>query len=136
MYERELLLSSYYLFNDGLCHIDFSNVIEELSPAGENASSAKADEVAEPQRFLTNQDLEEFFRERLAGSPPFAGVEEKISHLDTWEGQAQFLQIFQDQRIYQKLRQAGDDRALVFQFAKGKFKARRRSIMPAECKYY
>ncbi len=173
LFERELLISSYYLFNDGLCHIDFSNMVKEdswaarielpFSPSDETAQEGRAGlcarhlpdfpEVASPQslqgsnkggssgkqearRLITHQDLELIFGRELAGSQPFAGVEEKISNLDTKEGQAQFLQLFQDQRLYQKLRQAGDDRALVFQFMKGKFRARRRSIMPAEYKFY
>jgi len=134
-FERELLLSSYYLFNDGLCHIDFSNLIEELSPAGENAGSAKPDELAEPQRFLTNQDLEQFFRERLAKLSPFDGADDKIGHLDTPEGQETFFKLWQDELLLKKLRQYGDDRALVFQFVKGKLKARRRGIIPAEYKF-
>jgi hypothetical protein len=42
----------------------------------------------------------------------------------------------QDELLMKKLRQSGDDRALVFRFIKGKLKAKRRSIIPTEYKFY
>lgn len=135
MFERELLLSSYYLFNHGLCHVDCGDFVKELLPAGISLPDQDADEGAE-QKPLPSQALKGFFQERLAGCPPFAGVDKKIDDLDTQEGQVKFLELFRDELLYKKLRQAGDDRALVFQFTKGKVKARRRGIIPTEYKFY
>ena len=133
MFERELLISAYYLFNHAPCHIDFSNLAKELVPAGPSLSAA---EEGREQKYLSSRVIDTFFQERLAGFPPFAGVAEKIQHLDTQEGQAQFLQLLQDDLLVKKLRQYGDDRALVFRFFKGKLKAKRRGIIPTEYKFY
>jgi Fe-S-cluster containining protein len=127
MWEHELLISSFYLFNHGSCHIDCSHLARELDAAPEAEGE---------QQYLANQLIDAFFQEHLAGSPPFNGVTEKIRQLDTQEGQAYFLQLLQDDRLAKKLRQAGDDRALVFQFKKGKLKAKRRGIVPTEYKFY
>lgn len=123
MWERELLISGYYLFNQAPCHIDFSNLAREL-------------EAGREQQPLPNQAMDAFFQERLAGFQPFAEAAENIQHLDTQEGQARFLQLLRDDLLVKKLRQDGDDRALVFQFVKGKLKARRRGIVPTEYKFY
>jgi hypothetical protein len=72
----------------------------------------------------------------MANCQPFAGASEKISHLDNPTGQVKFLQFMQDELLMKKLRQSGDDRALVFRFIKGKLKAKRRSIIPTEYKFY
>jgi Fe-S-cluster containining protein len=123
MWERELLISGFYLFNHAPCHLDFSNLAREL-------------EAGREQQPLPNQAMDTFFQERLAGFQPFQGVAEKIQHLDTQEGLAQFLQLLRDDLLVKKLRQDGDDRALVFRFVRGKLKARRRGIVPTEYKFY
>jgi Fe-S-cluster containining protein len=127
MWERELLISSFYLFNHGSCHIDCSNLAKEFDAE---------QEAGRERQYPANQVIDTFFREHLAGSPPFDGVAEKIRLLDTQEGQAHFLQLLRDDLLVKKLRQAGDDRALVFSFKKGKLKAKRRGIVPAEYKFY
>ena len=85
---------------------------------------------------MSNQVMDTFFYDRLATFPPFQGVDEKIQSLDTQEGQVRFLNLLQDDLLVKKLRQAGDDRALVFRFVKGKLQARRRGIVPTEYKFY
>ena len=72
----------------------------------------------------------------MAGCQPFAGLSEKIDHLDNREGQVEFLHLLQDDRLMKKLKQCGDDRALVFRFVKGKLQAKRRSLSPPEYKFY
>jgi Fe-S-cluster containining protein len=136
MWERERLISSFYLFNHAPCHLDFSNLTKELLQAASSLKGAESEERAEPRRSIPNQVLEHFFLERIARCHPFAGVSEKINHLNNPEGQAQFLQLLQDDRLLKKLKQAGDDRALVFRFAKGTLQARRRSLLPAEYHFY
>ena len=127
MWEREQLISSFYLFNHAACHIDCSHLAKELDVDPE---------AGQEQRYLANQVIDTFFQEHVAGSPPFSGVAEKIQILDTLEGQAQFLQLLRDDKLLKKLRQAGDDRPLVFRFKKGKLKAKRRGIIPTEYKFY
>jgi Fe-S-cluster containining protein len=127
MWEREQLISSFYLFNHATCHIDCSHLAKELYVDPE---------AGQEQRYLANQVIDTFFQEHVAGSPPFNGIAAKIQDLDTQEGQAEFLQLLQDDLLVKKLRQAGDDRALVFRVKKGKLKARRRGIIPTEYKFY
>jgi hypothetical protein len=80
--------------------------------------------------------IEHFFLKHIGKCQPFAGVSEKISHLDTREGQVEFLQFWQNDLLIKKLKKCGDDRALVFRFVKGKLQAKRRSLSPAEYKFY
>jgi Fe-S-cluster containining protein len=127
MWAREQLISSFFLFKHAACHIDFSTLAKELDTAPA---------AGQEQGYLANQKIDTFFLEHLAGSPPFNEAAEKIRHLDTREGQVQFLQLLQDDLLMKKLRQAGDDRALVFCFKKGKLKAKRRGIIPTEFKFY
>jgi len=151
MLERESLVTSYYLFGQGLCHIDFTELIPELLsgkrgeagvPAGSKLPGAAS--LPEPRPDLseekpapaTHQVLEEFFQGHIAGHPPFAAVSEKIAGLDSSEAQAQFLKSMQDDRLYKKLRQHSDDRALVFRFTNGRLKPMRRAVLPAEYKFY
>lgn len=136
MWERESLISSFYLFHHGPCHLDFSNLKAELLQAASSLNEAESEEKPEPWRLIPNQVLEHFFLDRIARCHPFAGVSEKIYHLNNPEGQEQFLHLLQDDRLLQKLKQAGNDRALVFRFAKGTLKARRRSLLPSEYHFY
>jgi len=136
MLEREVFISSFYLFNHGPCYIDFSNLIKELIPEASSPSEAKSAEGTEPLPPNPNQALEHFFQKRIANCQPFAGVMEKIYDLNDRVGQVRFLQLMQDEILMKKLMQSGDDRALVFQFIKGKLKARRRGIIPTEYKFY
>lgn len=136
MWERESLISSFSLFNHGPCHLDFGNLTGELVHAAASLPAEESEEIAEPGRFIPHQVLEGFFLERLAGLPPFAGISEKIQHLHTREGEAQFLQLLQDDLLLKKLKRSGVDRALIFRFVKGKLQARKRSLIPAAYKYY
>jgi Fe-S-cluster containining protein len=135
LYERELLLSSFFLFNHGACYLDVSTLLREGRQEAGGGGGAAATERPEPPPSSANQELDDFFTERVAVHPPFAGVGEKISRLDHPEGQAQFLRLFQDERLFRRLRQGGDDRVMVFRFKKGKLQARRRGILPAEYKF-
>jgi Fe-S-cluster containining protein len=135
LFEREMLLSAYYLFGHSPCHIDFSNFALELGPAGPKRPGAEPEAGPGRTGAITHQDLEQFFGERLAGLPPFAGAHDRIGNLDGREGQEQVLRLWQDDALLKKLGQFGDDRALVFRFKKGQLKGRRRSILPAEYKF-
>jgi Fe-S-cluster containining protein len=135
LFEQEMLLSAYYLFGHSPCHIDFGNFALEHEPAGPKRPGADPEAGPKRPRAITHQDLEQFFGERLAGLPPFAGAGDRIGNLDGQEGQEQVLRLWQDDRLLKKLRQYGDDRALVFRLKKGKLKGRRRSILPAEYKF-
>jgi Fe-S-cluster containining protein len=136
MWTRESLVSSFYLFNHGLCHIDFSNLIQELSHAARSHREADPAGEPEPLRIIPNRVMEDFFLKHMAECPPFAGLREKIDHLDTREGQVEFLQLWQDDRLMKKLKHCGDDRAPVFRFVKGKLQTKRRSLRPPEYKFY
>jgi hypothetical protein len=136
MLEREMILSAYHLFHHGPCHIDFSTLTGEAAPGDAGAAAAPPEDSPKPRSSLTNQDLVDYFRERIAPLPPFAGAAGRIADLDTPAGQAQCRQLFEDELLYKKLRQAGDDRALVYRLKNGKLRARRRSIVPAEVKSY
>ena len=136
MWKRESFISSFYLFHHGGCHIDFSNLIPELSHEARSRREAESAGELKPLRIIPHQVIELFFVEHIAGCQPFAGVSEKIYHLDNREGEAEFLQLLQDDRLMKTLNQCGDDRALVFRFAKGKLQAKRRSLSPPEYKLY
>ena len=136
MWKRESLISSFYLFHHGGCHIDFSNLIPELSHEARSRREAESAGELKPLRIIPHQVIELFFVEHIAGCQPFAGVSEKIYHLDNREGEAEFLQLLQDDRLMKKLKQCGDDQALVFRFVKGKLQAKRRSITPTKYKFY
>jgi Fe-S-cluster containining protein len=135
MWQRETLISSFYLFHHGPCLLDVGNLTEELRQAAGSLGEGETAAGAERQT-IPHQVLEHFFRERIARCQPFAGVSDKLSQLDNQEGLGQFLQWLQDDRLLQKLRKTGDDRALVFRFVKGKLKAKRRSLIPSEYKFY
>jgi len=136
MWKREGLISSFYLFSHGRCHIDFSNLVQELTQAAGSQREAAAAGEPEPRRIIPHPVLEHFFRQHLAGRQPFAGLSEKINHLDKPEGQGEFVQLLQDRRLMKKLLRCGDDRALVFRFVQGELQAKRRSLSPPEYKFY
>ena len=136
MWKRESLISSFYLFNHGLCHIDFSNLVKELSHEARSQREAESAGELEPLRIIPHQLIEHFFLKHIAECQPFAGVSEKIDHLDNREGQVEFLQLLQDDRLMKQLKQCGDNRVLVFRFVKGKLQAKLRSLSPPEYKYY
>jgi len=176
MLERENLITSFYLFGHGLCHLDFTDLISELPSAtgnwkkalegplgkplpqskssldksincraGAPACTSQPSAAAPPDRQdlsegnpepSSHQVLEDFFQAHIAGLPPFAAVPEKIAALDAPEAQSRFLESMQDDRLYQKLRQDSDDRALVFRFTNGRLKPQRRSVLPSEYKFY
>jgi Fe-S-cluster containining protein len=136
MWKREGLISSFYLFNHGHCHLDFSNLLQELSRETGSRGEAETAGEPEPGRIIPHRVMERFFLQHIAKSPPFAGVSEKLDHLDSREGQTGFRELWQDERLMKQLTRCGDDRALVFRFAQGKLKAKRRSLSPPEYKYY
>jgi Fe-S-cluster containining protein len=136
MWERESLISSYYLFNQGHCHFDFGNLIKDFLDETGSLAEAESKERPEGRPLIPHQAIEGFFLEQAAKHQPFAGVSEKISHLDSPEGQLQFLQFLHDDLLIKRLIEAGDDRALIFRFVKGKLQVKRRSLIPAEYKFY
>jgi len=136
MWKRESLISSFFLFNHGRCHLDFGNLIQELSHEAGSRREAESPGEREPLRIVPHRVIEHFFLEHIAGRQPFAGVSEKVYQLDNREKQAEFLQLLQDDRLRKKLKQSEGDRPLVFRFVKGKLQAKRRSLSPPEYKYY
>ena len=136
MWERETLISSFYLFNHSYCYIDFSNLTKELLQADRTFRDAESIETPEPQGTIPNQVMEHFLQERSAGCPTFDGVSDRINRLDNQEGQTQFLQLLQDDLLMKKLIRSWDDRDLIFKFVKGKLKVTRRSLLPSEYKFY
>jgi len=152
MLERESLVTSFYLFGQGLCHLDFTDLIPELltgrrggagvsacftppAAVNTNPNDSPPDHSEEKPPPASHQVLEDFFRAHIARHPPFAAVPEKIAALDAPEAQAQFLKLMQDDRLYKKLRQHSGDRALVFRFKDGQLKPLRRTVLPVEYKF-
>jgi Fe-S-cluster containining protein len=136
MWRRESLISSFFLFNHGSCHLDFSNLIQELSHEARSQRETDPAGGGEPLRIIPHRVIERFFLQHITGCQPFAGVSEKLHHLDTREGQGEFRHLWHDDRLMKKLMEYGDDRAWVFRFAQGKVQAQRRSLSPPEYKYY
>jgi Fe-S-cluster containining protein len=136
MWQRETLISNFYLFNHSHCYIDFSNLTQELVQADKTLRDTESQERPEPRDTIPNQVMEHFFQERLAQCQPFDGVSAKISRLDNQEGQMQFLQFWQDDRLVKKLLRSGDDRALIFRFIRGKLQGKRRTLIPREYQFY
>lgn len=133
MWERENLISSFYLFKHGSCYIDFSNLSEAL--ALQSQEQAEAPSEAGQERIIPNPVLERFFLDQMAECEPFSLIDKKIAHLNNPEGQAQLLRLWQDDRLIKKLRHSRDDRALVFRFSRGKLQAQRRSLTSPVYKY-
>jgi Fe-S-cluster containining protein len=136
MWRRESLISSFYLFNPSRGHIDFSNLIQELSHEARSREEAESAGEPEPLRIIPHEVIEHFFIRHIAGRQPFAGVSEKIQPLDSRAGQGEFQQFFEDGRLMKKLKQCGDDRVLVFRFVKGKLQVKRRSLTHPDYKFY
>jgi Fe-S-cluster containining protein len=136
MWERETLISSFYLFNHSHCYIDFSNLTQELLQADKTLREAESKERPDPRGTIPNQVMEHFFQERIAECQPFDGVSAKINRLNNQEGQMQLIQFLQDDLLMKKLSRRGDDRALIFRFIKGKLKGKRGSLLPSEYKFY
>jgi Fe-S-cluster containining protein len=137
LWERESLISSFYLFGHGPCRLDFGNLTGELLQATAEVRSAAAAKESEMEGVtIPNQVMERFFHEHMAQCLPFAALSEKIDHLQTRQGQAQFLRLLQDERLLQKLKRGGNGRVVVFKFAKGKLQATKRSLIPAAHKCY
>ncbi len=136
LWARESLISSFYLFHHGRCHIDFSNLVKDLADEAGSLTRTEAAGRPEPRRIIPNQVMERFFLEHMAGCRPFAGVGERLRHLQSEAGQVELVQLLQDARLLRQLQQAGNDRALVFQLVRGQLKAKRRSLSPPESKFY
>jgi Fe-S-cluster containining protein len=129
MWERENLVSSFFLFQHGSCYIDFSNLTRELLDEAPEVEPGAA-------RIIPNQVLERFFAAHLAGYQPFLGITAKIGQLDEPPGQARLLRLLQDAPLVAKLMQNRDDRALVFRLVWGRLKAKRRSMTSPACKFF
>ena len=136
MWERETLISSFYLFNHSHCHIDFSNLTKELLQAAGTLRDAAPTETSATRAAIPNRVLEHFLQEHSAGCQTFEGLSAKLNRLDNQEGQVQFLQLLQDDRLLKKLMGSVDDRDLIFRFVKGKLQTTRRSLLPGEYKFY
>jgi Fe-S-cluster containining protein len=136
MWEKESLNSNFYLFNQDVCHIDFSNLIKELSDEARSQGEGDSEGELEPLRVIPNRVMERFLVKHIAKCQPFSRIGEKMVHLDNLEGQVEFLQFYQEDLIMKRLKKYGDDRALVFRYVKGKLQAKRRNISSPEYKYY
>ncbi|MFZ5449840.1 MAG: YkgJ family cysteine cluster protein [Thermodesulfobacteriota bacterium] len=136
MWERESLISTFYLLNHGTCHLDFSNLVAELLRETENLDGGESKGRLQAPRTVPHHVMERYFLERIARCQPIAGVSEKIYLLDQEENQNEFFQFLQDDLLVKKLKANGDGRALVFRFLEGKLTAKRRSISPPEYKFF
>ena len=136
MWEREMLLSSFFLFTHSRSYVDFSNCTEELLRAMWALRDADSTETHDLRDTIPNRVMEQFLQERMAGCPTLGGVAAKIDSLDTPEGQARFLGLGQDDGLMAELMTSRDERELILRFVKGRLKATRRSLLPAEYKFY
>ncbi|MEW6657483.1 MAG: YkgJ family cysteine cluster protein [Thermodesulfobacteriota bacterium] len=136
MWARETLITSFYLFGHGPCYLDFSNLTRELRQQHGGRENGDSEDSPKPGSVIPHPVLERFFLEHLARLPPFSGVEEKIDHLQDPGREAEFLRLMQDDRLLRRLKQDRGDRALVFRLVRGKLQGKRRSLLPAEYKFY
>ena len=74
MWKRESLISSFYLFNHGRCHIDFSNLIQELSRAAGSRRGAEASGGLQPLRIIPHRVIERLLSGTYCRVPAFCGV--------------------------------------------------------------
>jgi Fe-S-cluster containining protein len=135
MWIRETLISSFYLFNHGGCHLDFSNLIDELLAAATRLGGGAVTGSLKSGRSIPNWMLERFFLERLSPYQPFAGVQEKVEHLGNQEAQEHFLRLLQDDLLLRRLQQSTEEWALIYRLRRGKLKANWRSLLPGEYKF-
>jgi Fe-S-cluster containining protein len=82
MWEPEVLISSYYLFNASPCYIDFSNLTKELAQAAGTLRDAEVLESSEPRATISNQVMENFLQKHIAGCHKFDGVSAEINRLN------------------------------------------------------
>lgn len=135
MWLKENLISSFYLFNRGACHLDCGSLADELQTAATGPGEGTAAGSPQTERNLLNRRLEGFFLKHITPFPPFAGVEGKIELLDNQKAQEQFLRILQDDQLRRRLKRRDEDWPLVYRFHRGKLKAKRRSLIPSEYKF-
>lgn len=136
MWERESLISNYYLFKEGLCYIDTTNLTRETLKAESHGKLAASEKAEESQDAMPNHYLEQFFFEHIGRCQPFAGAHEKIHQLDGQEGLNRFLQSLQDDQLVKKIKRKEKGSRLVFSFVKGKLKIKHRSLFPAVYSFY
>jgi hypothetical protein len=61
MWKRESLISSFSLFHHGRCHLDFSNLVQELTHAAVSQIEAASAGESEPRRIISNPVMKHFF---------------------------------------------------------------------------
>jgi Fe-S-cluster containining protein len=136
MWERESLISSYYLFEEGSCYIDTPNLTREMWKAATDCKALGSDQARETQDVIPNYCLEHFFFEHINAGEPFAGADEKIHQLDGLEGLNRFSQLMQDHMLARKIKKREKTSRLLLRFANGKLKVKRRSLIPAVYSFY
>lgn len=136
MWDREELLTNYYLFNARHCCLDFGNLTHELQEVAKNQAAAGADAGPELPSTIPNRVMEQVFHEHLADSPILGEVPEKIQRLEGRAGQEQFLQLFRDEELFRQIRRQMADADLTFRFKKGKLARIRQRPLPREYNFY
>jgi Fe-S-cluster containining protein len=136
MWDRESLISSYYLFKDKLCYFDTTSLSREMLNTASNSKAAASEKAQGSQETIANHLLEHFFLQHIGRCQPFAGADEKIHQLDGPEGLNRFCQLLQDDELVKKIKRKEKGRRLVFGFVRGKLKIRRRSLTPAVYSFY
>lgn len=122
MWEREWLISSFYLFHYSPFYLDFSNLKKKLLQKASNLNLARPHERKESERSILSQAFEHIFLDLIAKCPPFAEVAEKIHALDGLQEQKHLFQLLQNDMLFEELTRAGDGRILVFRFINGKLR--------------
>jgi Fe-S-cluster containining protein len=135
MWNREWLLSSFYLFHYSPFYIDFSELKDILVKTAGDLDSTFQQDKSRLQPYIPFQAMEHVFLNRIATCEPLAGVAEKICSLDDPEGQESLLQLAQNHILFEAFTRSDDDRAMVFRLVNGRLKARKQSLIPAEYRY-
>jgi hypothetical protein len=136
MWERESLISSYYLFEEGPYYIDTNNLNREIVKAPTGFKAPGSDKAQESQDLIANHCLEHFFFKHMGGWEPFARAVEKIHQLDGLEGLNRFTQLLQDRKLARKIKKRQKSNRLLCRFVNGKLKVRRRILIPAVYSFY
>jgi hypothetical protein len=134
-WNREWLLSSFYLFRYSPFYIDFSNLRAVLLDTARQLGLSARQDRARPGERLPFQAMEHVFLERFGECEPLAGVAGKIRGLDEPRERESFFRRARDGAFCRELSRRDDGGAVVFRFVNGRLRARRQSLIPREYHY-
>lgn len=135
MWDREELVSNYFLFKARRCSVDFGKMTRELQDAAQ-IDPESSDSDTDLPGAIANRVMEEFLARHLADSTILGQVPEKIARLAHKDEQLQLLRLFQDEEAIRDIRRKTADVELSFRFKKGRLIRTRQPPLPREYTFF